>query len=99
MLEKQIQQKIVAICKQHGIVAFKCDSTSSRGWPDLTIIMPDGTVHFVEVKTERGVVSALQKRMHDKLRNNNANVHVIRSVEEFTEFVDRRTASRDYRAV
>ena len=87
MIESKLQQKIVAICKTHGIIVAKVDSSSTRGWPDLTVILPDGTVLFIELKTETGRLSALQKRIHEKLKGNNANVAVIKSVQEFGNII------------
>lgn len=87
MLEKDLQSKIVHLCRKHAILAVKVDSTSSRGWPDLTLVLPCGTVLFVELKTPRGRLSELQKHVIGKLEANNANVYVIRSIDEFRQLL------------
>jgi|TARA_R110000803_G_C11986843_1_gene321430 DNA anti-recombination protein RmuC len=87
MRESIIQQKITQKARQQGILCVKVDSSSSRGWPDLTCVLPNGTVLFIELKTPTGKLSRLQEHMIDKLKRNKANVHIIRSVEEFDHLV------------
>ena len=87
MRESAIQQKVMQKCMQRGILCVKVDSSSSRGWPDLTCVLPNGTVLFVELKTKTGKTSKLQDYMIEKLKRNKANVYVIRSVEAFDRLV------------
>ena len=91
MIESKLQTKVVDLCKKCGILAFKVDSSSTRGLPDLTLVLPCGTVLFIELKTETGRLSALQKRIHEKLRGNKANVAVIRTIEEFETLITQVT--------
>ena len=94
MQEKKLQNFCLTFCKKNAILAVKVDSTSSRGWPDLTLLLPNGTVLFVELKTETGVLSALQKRMLGKITQNNGKAHVIRNIKEFTELINREMLNR-----
>lgn len=87
MLEKKLQQKVLQISKELGILAVKVDSTSRRGWPDLTCILPNGVVLFVELKTETGRLSPLQVRTIEKIKNNRGNAHVIRSTDQFRQLI------------
>ena len=87
MRESAIQQKVMQKCMQKGILCVKVDSSSSRGWPDLTCVLPNGTVLFIELKTATGKTSKLQDYMINKLKRNKANVYVIRSVEAFDHLV------------
>jgi len=80
--ERVLQQKVLQYFKQNSILAVKTDSTSTRGWPDLTVILPTGEVHFVELKTKTGRLSEHQKRIHADLENQGANIHVIRTLEQ-----------------
>ena len=82
MRERELQQKVLKYLKQQSIIAVKVDSTSTRGLPDLLVILPSGEVHFVEIKTPTGKLSVHQHRIHQQLREQNANVHTIRSLEE-----------------
>lgn len=88
MREANLQQKIKQISSQHDIICVKVDSTSSRGWPDLTCVLPNGTVLFVELKTATGRLSKLQEYMIAKLKTNKANVYVIRSTEEYLDLIN-----------
>lgn len=94
MRENTLQKICIEFCKKNDILAVKVDSTSSRGWPDLTLLLPNGTVLFVELKTETGVLSALQKRMLGKITQNNGKAYVIRNVKEFTELINREMLNR-----
>lgn len=89
MRERSLQKNILALCADNAILAVKVDSTSSRGWPDLTIILPNGRVLFVELKTELGVISALQARMHKKIKQNKGSCYVIREITEFERLISR----------
>lgn len=87
MLEKNLQQKILQFCKKEGILAVKVDSTSSRGWPDLTVLLPSGAVLFVELKTETGKLSKLQAHTIERIKRNKGKAYVIRSTDQFKELV------------
>ena len=93
MIESKIQKRIMLLCKERDILAVKVDSTSSRGWPDLTLVLPNGVVLFAELKTETGVLSALQKRMIKKIKANKGKAHVIRNEKEFTDIINRELAN------
>ena len=88
MRESAIQQKVMQKCMQKGILCVKVDSSSSRGWPDLTCVLPNGTVLFIELKTATGKTSKLQDYMINKLKRNKANVYIIRSIEAFDQLIN-----------
>lgn len=80
--ERVLQKKIIEYFKKISIIAVKVDSTSVRGWPDLTVIAPSGEVHFIELKTKTGRLSTHQQRIHEQLAKQGANIHVIRTFEQ-----------------
>jgi hypothetical protein len=88
MRESKLQKLCQKICRQKGILSVKVDSTSSRGWPDLTLVLPNGVVLFVELKTETGKTSKLQDRMIEKINRNNGNAEVIRNIEQFEQLIE-----------
>lgn len=53
------------------------------GIPDLTILLPNGKTIFIEVKTDKGRVSPVQKQMHEQLQLLGHEVLVVRSVKDF----------------
>lgn len=68
MREKEIEKVLVDGVKKLGGVAFKFVSPGNDGVPDRLIVMPDGRVCFVELKTERGRLSGLQRTQIRRLR-------------------------------
>jgi hypothetical protein len=58
-MEKQIEAYLVKRVKALGGIAYKW--RGHGGAADRIIVLPDGTVWFVEVKTIGGRLSALQK--------------------------------------
>jgi hypothetical protein len=56
------------------------------GVPDRIVIL-NNAVHFVELKTENGVLSARQIFVFDQLGEAGFPVHVLRSYEDIEEFV------------
>ena len=51
------------------------------GLPDILAII-DGRTVFFEVKRPGGVVSAIQRVVHERIRAAGGEVHVVRSLEE-----------------
>lgn len=49
------------------------------GHPDITLFLSGGKTVFIELKTEKGVVSPAQKQRHEDLRGWGYDVHVVRS--------------------
>lgn len=91
MTERDLHKKVIQFCKQHAILAVKVDSSSQRGWPDLTLLLPCGQVLFVELKTPTGRLSKLQQYTHDRIKENNGHVYTIRSVEALGTLISQFT--------
>ena len=56
MLEKDIERKLIAGVKRAGGKAYKFVSPGNVGVPDRIVIWPNGVIHFVELKTSKGVI-------------------------------------------
>jgi Holliday junction resolvase len=91
--EGLIQKKIVAKLRDMNYIVRKLDAASQVGWPDLIAISPEGVVYFFEVKTTKGKLSKLQERTINQLKGNQANVHVVRSVEDALSFITQAASS------
>ena len=60
------------------------------GWPDLEVIVPrkywkcqdEYAPIFLEVKTAKGRISGNQRRVHKRLIEAGAEVHIVRSIED-----------------
>jgi hypothetical protein len=57
------------------------------GFPDI-IILHQGRVLFVELKSQTGTLSAVQKSLFQEFQRAGFEVKVVRSLEEFIEVVD-----------
>jgi hypothetical protein len=61
MLEKQVEAHLVKRVKELGGRAYKFTSPAHKGVADRIVCLPNGQTWFVEVKTEGGRLSPLQK--------------------------------------
>ena len=81
MLEKQIENKLTRMVKQHEGIAVKFVSPSFAGMPDRLVLLPDGIIAFVELKAP-GKKPRLQIARHKLLRSLGFQVYVIDGVEQ-----------------
>ena len=72
-IEKELTQKV----RELGGLSYKWVSPGSDGVPDRIIIMPGGTVWFVELKTEKGRLSQIQRYQIKRLRKAGCLVRTI----------------------
>ena len=85
--EGKIVADIKALVSRHGGQVRKCEWAGRRGAPDL-FVMLNGAHSWIEVKTPRGRVTALQNLEHEIMRNcGGCRVAVCRSVAEAADFL------------
>lgn len=87
--EKLIERKLVDAVKAKGGICVKFYSAYQRGVPDRIVLMPQGRVYFVELKSTGKKPTKLQELFIGKLRSLGFIVEVIDTIEELTEFVNR----------
>ena len=75
-LESALERHFRDSVRKLGGTAIKL-LPSVKGLPDRLVVMPGGRVYFVELKAKTGVVSAIQKLWHDRLRGLGCNVAVL----------------------
>jgi hypothetical protein len=68
MRESQIQHQIIKWLEANGWLVVKIIQTNKNGWPDLQIHAIGVTI-FIEVKSEKGKLSELQKYRHKQLQD------------------------------
>ncbi len=78
MLEKEIERRMVQMVKRRGGLCYKFVSPSNPGVPDRIIITPTGRVVFVELKTEIGRLSNIQKWQRAEMQKRGADVRVVK---------------------
>lgn len=84
--ERKIERYLGNEIKKLGGMARKWTSPGRTGVPDQ-IIMLNGDVWFVEVKTPEGAVSGVQKRELNRIRNAGCNVAVVRGSDDVDSFI------------
>lgn len=86
--EKRNEKKLRETCKKLGGIAVKLYSLSLTGLPDRMVLMPGGRIWFVELKSERGKLSAMQNFVHRFLRNLGFKVEVLNSGDALDNFLE-----------
>lgn len=88
-LESDIEKYLKDKVEQLGGLCWKFTSPGTAGVPDR-IVLHDGKVYFVELKTERGRRSKVQKYIHKKMREQKIDVYMIWSKKDVDSFVERK---------
>ena len=88
MREKQIENKLATEAKKLGGIGLKFVSPSFDGMPDRLVLIPDGHIAFVELKTPGKKPRPLQLSRHRLLRSLGFRVYVIDSVEQIGGMLD-----------
>lgn len=86
-LEKEIEQKLVAVAKKYGGRCEKLVNVGFAGFPDRTLLLPGGFVIFVETKRPKGGrYSALQNKWRDWLIALGLDYYRIKDLEQLAAF-------------
>jgi hypothetical protein len=92
VLEKVIEQYLVAQVRKEGGDCIKWSSPSSRGVPDRIILLPNA-VWFIEVKSPTGSLSPLQLLFQQKALQYNLNYAIISSKSQVDHWLQYATKS------
>lgn len=76
--EKQVESYMARKAKQQDCLFYKFVSPGNEGVPDRILIESNGRVHFIELKTETGRLSDVQRVQIDRLEQHCAHVYVVR---------------------
>lgn len=89
MREKDIEKVLVDEVKKLGGRAYKWVSPGNAGVPDRIVILPSlPSPVFVELKTDTGTLTALQKVQIDRLRDLGQKVWVVKGIVGLVQFFD-----------
>lgn len=88
MRERDIEKTLVSGVKNLGGRAYKWVSPGNDGVPDRIVILPGLRPMFVELKTEKGQLSALQKVQINRLQDLKQDVRVLKGVNEVKDFLE-----------
>lgn len=89
MLEKYIEQKLVAAVKNMGGITPKFVSPGFNGMPDRIVLLPMGRIAFVELKAPGKKMRPLQVKRKSQLEALGFLVYCIDGVEQIDEVLKR----------
>ncbi len=99
MRESQIQSQIIHWLEKEGWLVVKIIQSNKNGWPDLQIHKLGVTI-FIEVKSEKGIVSELQYYRHKQLTEAGFFVFITKSLKDLQhEFITISEKLRQQRLV
>lgn len=84
--EKELEKIFAGEIKKAGGRAYKFTSPGNDGVPDRIVCMPEGRVIFVELKTDKGETSKLQKMQIAKLESLGQQVTVLYGLTGLAQF-------------
>ena len=73
--------------KQDILINIRRVKGLPKGFPDLLFVGDDGRISFLECKTEKGRLSAEQKKILEQFQKMNIRCQVVRSPEEAIIFI------------
>ncbi len=87
-LESKIQSQIIKALEKKGYYVLKIIKCNKNGTADLIAFRKSELPIFIEVKTEKGIQSELQKFRQKEVEQLGYKYYLIRSIEEFKIFLD-----------
>ena len=88
MREKQIERKLTIAAKNMGGIAPKFTSPGFDGMPDRIVLLPDGHIGFVEVKSMGCKPRPLQLARHRLLRGLGFKVYLLDNEQQIGGILD-----------
>ena len=88
MTESHIERRLAELVRKHGGLCYKFVSPNNPGVPDRIVITPRGRTFYVELKTAVGRLANIQRWQLEEMRKRNADVRVLRGLEEVKRFVE-----------
>ena len=88
MRESSVEARLVKLVRARGGLCFKFISPGNPGVPDRIVITPEGRTVYVELKTETGRLSAIQKWQHGEMRKRGAEVRTLKGLAQVLDFVE-----------
>lgn len=85
MREKHVEQALARAVKKLGGIAPKFTSPGTAGMPDRIILIPGGTIAFIELKAPGQKPRPLQLRRHAQLQQLGFAVYVINHPDQIPE--------------
>lgn len=87
MKESQIERRLVEGVKRLDGMCLKFVSPGTLGVPDRIIITAKGRVIFVELKTETGRLTKIQRYVIGEMQKRGADARVVKGIDEVKELL------------
>ena len=87
MKESQIERRLVEGVKRLGGMCLKFVSPGTLGVPDRIIITAKGRVIFVELKTETGRLTKIQRYVIGEMQKRGADARVVKGIDAVKELL------------
>lgn len=87
--EKYLEKKLFTEVRKVGGHALKFSSVSETGYPDRLVLMPQGKVFWVELKSEGKKQRKLQQIRSEELKCLGFDVTVIDNTDRLNNFINR----------
>lgn len=88
MKESYIEALFRDSVKKLGGMALKWTSPGNSGVPDRIVILPGGHIELVELKTDKGRLSDVQKAMHRKMEKCGVEVRTLYGKADVIEYLE-----------
>lgn len=86
-MEKKIEKYLVEAVERLGGMCIKFPPLFYRGFPDRIVLLPKGTIIFVETKAPGATPRLIQKKVHARLRGLGFRVEVLDSYDSIDGFI------------
>ena len=85
--EANVERSFCKRLREAGCLVYKFVSPGNDGVPDRIVVTPGGRVIFVELKTERGELSDIQRYQIGRIRDRGQDVRVLYGKDDVDRFV------------
>jgi len=93
--ERDVESYLVKRLGDIGLPCVKFIPDGKVGMPDRVVLLPDGRVLWVELKTDNGKLEEIQKVQHKKLRDLGHRVVVIWNRDEADSLIEEITKEKN----
>lgn len=93
--EREVEKYLCREMYKIGVDCIKFVPDQLTGMPDRMVLLPGGRVAWVELKTDGGRLSEIQKYRHAWLRGLGHDVYVVWSKEQAAALVDMIKAGKE----
>lgn len=88
LTERQIEKIVRDKALEMGYLTYKFTSPSNRGVPDRMFISPNGYLFFIEFKSEKGKLTALQSKVFEDFNKRNIAYYIMSDVKLTCELLE-----------